>query len=320
MAEQPMVSVIVPLYNAESTIERCLDSILAQQCDFPFQILVGDDCSSDNSRAILQRYAHANPDKVVAILNQNNLGVIGNYCSLVDQATGKYLAFCDNDDFWHNPEKLQKQVAILDANPQAVMTYGDFNRIDESAGVTRENYRRNKGDHPPSGNIYETILLRNYIGAVTVCCRTSEARQALRDINMAQQTEWTTPDYPLWLALCARGEAIYLDESLATYWLRTHSTSQSDNRAKRSGFTYGIWKIREYFINRYPLSRPVKQKALENGANLQINYYFYNKKYVELRTYIDNLTVRPSSRRSRVISYCSRHGILLHVLKFLLRP
>jgi glycosyltransferase involved in cell wall biosynthesis len=112
--EQPIVSVVIPSYNRAETVGQTIDSILNQQCNFEFEIVIGDDCSTDNAREVLQGYQKQYPTKIKLLFHDTNLGLGANWATCVQHCRGKYLANCDNDDYWHNPEKLQLQVDFLD--------------------------------------------------------------------------------------------------------------------------------------------------------------------------------------------------------------
>lgn len=111
------VSVIVLTYNHARYIRQALDSILAQETDFPYEILVGDDASTDGTQAILREYARREPDRLRLFLHEKNMGASRNAYTLLMAARGKYLATCEGDDYWCDREKLRIQVAYLEAHP-----------------------------------------------------------------------------------------------------------------------------------------------------------------------------------------------------------
>lgn len=120
------ISVIVCTYNQESTIGRTLDSILSQRCHLPFEIIIGEDCSSDATRAVCEEYAQRYPDIIRLLANEKNKGLIDNYFDCLLAARGKYLADCAGDDEWCDPEKLEKQLTILEQHPEVVLVHTDY--------------------------------------------------------------------------------------------------------------------------------------------------------------------------------------------------
>lgn len=122
----PVVSVCITTYNHEPYIAQALDSVLAQETDFNFEILIGEDDSSDNTRAICIEYAEKYPDKIRLFLNdrKNVIYINGmatgrwNFINNIKNARGKYIALLEGDDYWIDPQKLQKQVSFLEEHEE----------------------------------------------------------------------------------------------------------------------------------------------------------------------------------------------------------
>jgi len=113
----PMVSVFVMVYNHERFITDAIDSFLMQKCNFDFEIVIGEDCSIDNSKKLLLDYQNKFPGKFKLLLHKNNIGAQNNQNEVFKNCTGKYIAMCEGDDYWTDPNKLQKQVDFLEQNP-----------------------------------------------------------------------------------------------------------------------------------------------------------------------------------------------------------
>ncbi|HCB62180.1 MAG: hypothetical protein A2W93_10765 [Bacteroidetes bacterium GWF2_43_63] len=112
------VSVAVVTYNHEKYIAPALDSILKQQTNFKFEIIIRDNCSKDKTTEICQKYAKKNPDKIRHILQPTNVGLRKNNIITWKACRGKYVAMCEGDDYWTDENKLQKQVDLLESNPE----------------------------------------------------------------------------------------------------------------------------------------------------------------------------------------------------------
>lgn len=124
--DTPVISVVVSTYNHERYIERCLRSIAAQECSYPFEVLVGEDCSPDGTREVLRRLEGELPDNFQIIYRAQNMGMRGTHTNsddLVLRARGTYLACCEGDDFWTDPHKLQRQVDFLEAHPDYIACF-----------------------------------------------------------------------------------------------------------------------------------------------------------------------------------------------------
>jgi len=123
----PKVSVLFITYNHAATVRQALDSALAQQTSFPFELLVGDDCSTDGTREIVAEYARAHPGRIRAFLHPKNLGFFGkfNFLSVFEAARAPYAILLEGDDYWTSPLKLQKQVDFLEARPDCSACFHD---------------------------------------------------------------------------------------------------------------------------------------------------------------------------------------------------
>lgn len=113
----PLVSVFMLAYNHERFIAQALDSILQQQVNFRYEIVVGEDCSTDNTREILLEYWRKYPGLFNLLLHEKNVGPSTNHMLTAEACKGKYVAMCEGDDYWTDPTKLQQQVDFLEANP-----------------------------------------------------------------------------------------------------------------------------------------------------------------------------------------------------------
>ena len=125
----PLVSVIVPLYNAAPYIRAALEGFLAQKTNFPFEVLVHDDASTDGSAAIIREYAEKYPDIIKPIYeteNQWGKGTISKSMDAVMHPNSKYIATCEGDDYWTDPQKLQIQVDFLETHPDYYMSCHAF--------------------------------------------------------------------------------------------------------------------------------------------------------------------------------------------------
>lgn len=120
--EKPLVSIIVTVYNHAPYIERCLRGILMQKCDFPYEVWIGEDCSSDNTREVMKRIEPEFPENFHFLYREHNLGDENN-TDLLSRCTGKYLAICEGDDFWTYDRKLQEQAMFLESNPDFIASF-----------------------------------------------------------------------------------------------------------------------------------------------------------------------------------------------------
>lgn len=141
------VSVCIVTYNQENYIAECLESIVTQKTNFKFEIIVGEDCSTDNTRKIVQEYSDKYPNIIVPILYEKNVGPFENIKKVYSLARGKYIAHMDGDDL-ALPGKLQKQFDILEKNLDCVICTHNCDFIDKNSKIaTSKIFEFHEGKH-----------------------------------------------------------------------------------------------------------------------------------------------------------------------------
>lgn len=156
------VSVCVVTYNQEKYIRECLQSVVDQETDFDFEVLVADDCSTDGTSGIIQEFAEKYPNMIKPIFHSKNIGPFNNYVSVHKAALGEYIAHLDGDDYWL-PGKLQIQKDFLDKNKECNFVVTRIKRLDDK-GI----FKPDKIDIkklPPGGFTRADILTLGGIGA-----------------------------------------------------------------------------------------------------------------------------------------------------------
>ena len=124
---EPLVSVKMITYNHAPYIAQAIEGVLQQKTNFPFELVIGEDCSTDGTREIVFEYQEKYPDIIRVITSDKNVGMKKNGYRTTKACRGKYVAFCEGDDYWHHPDKLQKQVDYLESHPECGMVFTDFN-------------------------------------------------------------------------------------------------------------------------------------------------------------------------------------------------
>lgn len=133
-ASRPKVSVLMITHNHERYIEQAVRSVLAQRTDFDFELVVGEDHSTDRTREIVLAVASEYPNRIRVLLRDRNLGMIGNLIATHDACVGEYIAICEGDDWWTRADKLQTQVDHMDRHPACRLSFHDA-RIDCEPGI-----------------------------------------------------------------------------------------------------------------------------------------------------------------------------------------
>lgn len=214
-SNQPLVSIVVPVYNSEHYLSAALESVLAQTYR-PVEIIAIDDGSTDNSSGILSTFS-----RHIQIIRQANTGqgIARNRACAASK--GSIIAFIDADDLW-DQAKLEKQVAILDHFPGAVATYCDCRTIDEMGAVTSTTTAL--GTPRPSGNVLQQLLIGNCVISPSLALVRRDAFIQAGGFNESQSR--ASEDYGLWLTLATLGPFIYSPETLASYRRYKSQTTQ----------------------------------------------------------------------------------------------
>lgn len=220
--EDPLLSVVVVTYNHKPFIAECLDSILAQQCSFPYEVLIGEDESTDGTREICQSYAEKYPDQVRLFLRSRSdvIEVDGkpsgrfNFIETVKEARGKYVAVCDGDDYWSDTGKLQKQVDFLEGNPDFAASYHPISLHRQSSGET---------EHAPISAPQPDKSKVTLEDLAQYGCIPNTSSAVFRNIFQDGFPEWfkqsPTGDYPLFMLLAQHGPLGFQEGHMAVYRL-----------------------------------------------------------------------------------------------------
>lgn len=277
------VSIFVMVYNHGQYLKDCLDSLLEQKTNFNYDIVVGEDCSKDNSREILLNYQKLYPGKFKLLLHPNNIGAVDNQNMTYENCSGKYIAICEGDDYWIDASKLQKQIDFLEKKPEYSLTFHKIKEI-----TTRQ--ERFSYDNPNEEKTYtlEDLSKENFIVTVSVVFRK----------NFEKLPEWMkySPigDYPLHLLNASFGLIKYFPEEMAAYrvgsgiWSTQNTVDQIVNTMFSLKFLLQHFKnnkdvfnsLKTQYINcQQALLRPFEEKrALE----IKIKDYNYLEKNISL--------------------------------------
>lgn len=207
----PKVSICMITYNHEKFIEQAIESVLMQQADFDYELVIGEDCSTDGTRAIVDDYRRRYPDKIRAFLREKNLGMQENGMQTLAACHGEYLALSEGDDYWIDSAKLQKQVDFLDSHPECSMVF--------TAAKTLHGCELTDWDPPPV--IRETYTLDDILARNFICTPTVMYRNCIKGDLPGWFRQMRIGDWPLHILHAMQGNIGYLHEPTAVY--RVHS-------------------------------------------------------------------------------------------------
>lgn len=234
LIEEPLVSICVQTYQHESYISQCLDSILMQQTNFAFEIILGEDKSLDGTRALCVQYAEKYPDiirlflrsrKDVIYVNGNPTGRF-NMLENIKSANGKYIAMLEGDDYWSDPLKLQKQVDLLESNKSLIACH-HWQKIAKKENGTYLEFEAPKKGHGYFPNSIATVknIFSNEMRVKT------RALMFRNIINEDFFPDWfykvSFGDVPLSFLLGKHGDFGFIDEEMAVYRITGKGVSTS---------------------------------------------------------------------------------------------
>lgn len=273
------VSVVVLTYNQEKTVGRTLDSILNQHHTCTYEIIIGDDASTDNTRAVCEEYALKYPDVIKLNVPHDNLGVVKNYEETIKRCSGLYRMGCAGDDWWSNPNKMQLQFDYMESHPNCVVCYGGFTEYYEASGVCKV-----KKPIKITGDTFECLLQINPICAPTSCIRMSAFRKY--DFHEFIKEGFLVEDWPNWLALSRYGTFDTTDESLVTYSIAYGTLHNNKKFETRKKYLDNFHKMRQYFARLE--GKDVKCRALIDNVyykSLGDTAVKYGKREIALDNY-----------------------------------
>lgn len=232
-----MVSVSCLVYNHEKYLRQCLDGFVMQRTNFPFEVIVHDDASTDHSADIIQEYAEKYPDIIKPIYQEENqysqhIPIMKTF--IYPKMQGKYIAFCEGDDFWIDPLKLQKQFDAMEANPECSMCAGK-NRVCADNGTMLDEIAPPKRLNLEGGRIKKDklaeLLFLEQMGGYPFHTSVYFLRRSVCEYRDTHAySAYVDGDIALLYATLATGDVYYIDEIMSVY--RKLSIGSHTYRAK----------------------------------------------------------------------------------------
>lgn len=258
------VSVCITAYNVEKYIAETLDSILKQRTSFEYEILVGDDYSSDSTREILKKYQKKYPDKIRLHFQNKNVGVCRNDYELINLAQGKYIAWCDGDDYWETNNKLEQQVAILDKSNCFSGVYTAWFDYYEIANKLIKHYPQklnlNQTDFGKKG--IEKLLKGEITGIrfSTLMFRKEIILKFWEEESLEYlKVPHKQNDFFLFCILVNEAPLYLLNEITTVYRIREESLSFTKSKVKRFHYLLAYLHLISYIIIHFSVTKPTTQ-------------------------------------------------------------
>jgi len=231
----PKLSIIVPTFNHSKFIVQMLEGVFMQKTDFDFEIVIGDDASTDDNAKIIKEYAKEYPSIFRVFLHSKNLGPAkprelagkNNVAFLFDQSKGEYIALCEGDDYWTDPLKLQKQVNFLNQNPEYSLCHHQLLVIYEDNSQAHLFNSENQAD---TSKINDLLADNSWI--------LGTASTVFRNVFTQGMPDWwwktASGDLGIFIEVARHGKIKYLPETMGAY--RKHRGGMSNIHTPQNRF------------------------------------------------------------------------------------
>jgi glycosyltransferase involved in cell wall biosynthesis len=244
----PAVSVLMATYNGSRYLRGAIDSVLGQTHD-ALELIVADDCSSDDTVSIVEEFARAEPDRVRLVRSRVREGPCRARNRALDLARGPLVCWLDQDDVWLET-KVEEQFQLMTARPEVGLVYSYFDAFDSDSGATVES---GDGRRDIEGDVLgELFLFGCFIGSLTTMFR----REALerRDVRLRERDFSLGDDYYLWLMIALDWQVARIPHVLARY--RRHTANESSRMAATSNVAAWRVNLLREFLGEFPEAVP----------------------------------------------------------------
>ena len=272
-----MLSVLMITYNQEKFIAQALDSVLMQEVDFAYEIVIGDDCSSDSTRSILLDYQQKFPDRIRLLLPEKNQGAMRNFVSVLKACQGEYVATLEGDDFWTCPYKMQNQVDFLASQPDFVMCFTNSLIVDEDGTTIKED----RLDKDRRKHLSQVEILSGLVPPTNTVVFRNKVIKVVPDVYLS----CINGDILFFSSLTGYGDAGYIDRHTASY--RVHEggiwSKKSEEYMKKNTLKTRLALLHTFASDYRSILLPQVQ-----WSYLDLMRYYIEKR--EIREYIKAVT------------------------------
>ncbi|MGJ0507141.1 MAG: glycosyltransferase [Methylocystis sp.] len=224
----PVVSVVMLAYNHQDYIEQAIEGVLSQVFAFPIELIVAEDCSTDATRTIAQKYVGSHPHCVRIITGESNVGMMPNFFRALEHCRGEFIGLCEGDDWWCDPIKVHLQVDLLRQNPEMGMVHTDFRNA-----TLRNNIwcldvvsaHHGVAEAALSGDMFAILLRKLSVRTCTTIYRKQVIDKFLS--SPLANPHYSAGDLPLALYCAANWKIGYIDRVMSVYRIAPGSVTRS---------------------------------------------------------------------------------------------
>lgn len=246
------LSVLMITYNHEKYLAQALDSVLMQQVDFPYEIVVGEDGSTDKTPEIVRAYQRRFPEKIRVVNSDTNVGMHQNFIRTYRACRGDYIALLEGDDYWTSPNKLQLQVDFLERNSGYATCFHGIETLDQSSGEITGSARA--ADSNATFTL-DDLIVNNMVPTCSAVFRNRLILEFPEWLFLLKQMDW-----PIHIMNSRYGNLKYLDHVMAVY--RIHSAgvwNQHSEEERLRAIVYAFDVLKENLEEKFRTALTVRQ-------------------------------------------------------------
>lgn len=310
MSSKPTLSVHVLTYNCEKYIERTLQSILKQKTNFEYEIVIGDDHSTDNTFEILESYSKKHPNLINIEQNKEQLGILKNYINTLNRCQGDYVFDIAGDDMLKSEHALQKMVDVLQSDHSLGFVDSGYDCYYEKTKKTVPFI--NKPSIISSEDFYKNQLLLGKIIPMGICY-SKKALYNYVDFDTYLKMGITIEDYPMLVDLTMHTNFGRINESLHVYRMHNKSHSNITDFEKQLFLKKQLLELVSFFQKKYNLPEELLLKAKKEFhiGCLYLAGYFGKKKlgknmYLKLN--------KPNNTKLKIYYLCSQFNFIRAII------
>jgi len=250
MKNRVLVSVCMITYNHSEFIVQAIEGVLMQITDFDVELIISNDASADNTDELIYNILKDYCGSIVVdyIKHSNNIGMHLNGEFAIKRCRGEYIAICEGDDYWTDPNKLQLSVDFLEENSEYGLVHHDADHIFQNSKRVIYGYHKSHRIKVPIGYVYDKLLVQNFIQTPTVVFRNNLLKHYY-DLDESIRNGHLMVDYVMWLTFSRHTKFFYIKTSMSVYRVLENSASHSTNLQKRMSFLDSYCNVKKYFLN-----------------------------------------------------------------------
>lgn len=260
----PEISVIILTYNQEGTIGRTIESVLSQKDVPEYEIIVGEDASTDSTRRVCLEYQEKYPGIIRLMPAAQNKGITRNYRDCLIAARGRYIADCSGDDYWTDNSKLRREFDVLETNPDVSIVYSSV--CDDSKFVTPIIQGR---------RMLELMLDATGIPPIVLSAAMYRRDSIVRSPDFNRIFSYYCEDYPVIACLLSQGNAYKLEGETLCYEMSTESSSRPSDSVKSFRNTMNAIEMRLSLAERYDVDKEALKNFQDENLTYAISIAFY---------------------------------------------